>query len=207
MLSRPSAFLLAAVAGLAAGCAGQSSGKPQAWYATHGGVAPTSDRVYICHGFGCYWRTPFTYSARDLGELRRILARGEKSPAAERKAMARAVQWSERRVAKTVGSANDIGGLDLYNARVRGQMDCIDEATNTTSLLRVAEKHGWLKYHRVTSPVSRGFFLDGRYPHATAVVAEKAGGKTFAIDSWPHPNGALPDVMTLDAWFAASGSI
>ncbi len=203
MPRRAAAFLVLALAAVLAGCAGQSDGKPKAWYATHGGVAPKGDRIYVCHGFGCYWRTAFTYSRRDLRHLRRILRKGRRSPAAERKAIARAVSWSEKRVAKTVGSANDVGGLDLHNAGVRGQMDCIDEATNTTSLLRIAERRGYLKYHRVTSPVARGFFLDGRYPHATAVVAEKKSGKTFAIDSWPHPNGALPDVMPLEAWFAA----
>lgn len=117
-----------------------------------------------------------------------------------------AVSWAEKRVAKTVGSENDIGGLDMQNAGVRGQMDCIDEATNTTSLLLVAEARGMLKHHRVTTPVARGFFLDGRYPHATAVVVEKRSGTAFAIDSWPHPNGAPPNVLRLDNWFEQSSA-
>ena len=104
-------------------------------------------------------------------------------------------------MAPTVGSAGDKGGF-TFDSGVPGQMDCIDEATNTTSLLLVAQRHGYLKYHDVRSPVARGFFLDGRYPHATAVVAEKKGGRTFAVDSWTHDNGVLPDVMPLDRWFA-----
>jgi hypothetical protein len=82
-------------------------------------------------------------------------------------------------------------------------MDCIDEATNTTSVLLVAERRGLLRHHEVTSPVARGFFLDGRYPHATAVLRETGGGSAWAVDSWPEANGKPPLVQPLDAWFAA----
>ncbi|PLX39310.1 MAG: hypothetical protein C0606_01910 [Hyphomicrobiales bacterium] len=202
----PTIIVALATSVLAAGCAGQSSGKAKAWYATHGAAEPTHTRVVICHGFGCYWRTPFQYSDKDLTKIRRMLAGGGRSPKAERAAMAKAVAWAEKRVAPIVGSANDIGGFDASGAGVRGQMDCIDEATNTTSLLKLAEKRGWLKHHRVTTPVARGFFLDGRYPHATAVVVEKTTGTAYAIDSWPRANGHSPDVMALDDWFASRSS-
>ena len=184
-----------------AGCAGQAAGSAGSWYARHDAPAPRGDKVVICHGFGCALRTPVAFSSKDLARLKSILAKGRGSAKAERKAIARAVSWQEIRVGPTVGSSNDKGGF-TFDSGVRGQMDCIDEATNTTSLLLVAQRHGYLKHHTVRSPVARGFFLDGRYPHATAVVAEKDGGKTFAIDSWPRDNGELPDVMTLDQWFS-----
>ena len=189
-------------AGLLAGCAGQAAGTPKRWYAYRDAVEPKPAKVVICHGFGCTWRTSVGFSTRDIKALAGILQSGKASPKAERQAIARAVQWQEKRVAPVVGSSNDVGGLDLQNAGVRGQMDCIDEATNTTSLLVVAERNGLLKHHDVRSPVARGFFLDGRYPHATAVIAETAGGKTYAVDSWPNANGIAPDVMSLDRWFA-----
>lgn len=161
-----------------------------------------NDRIYVCHAFGCTRRTPVQLTRRDLRRLRGILAKGKASAEAERGAIARAVAWSERRVAPAVGSGNDVGGLDMQNAGVPGQMDCIDEATNTTSILLVAERHGLLRHHAVTRPVSRGFFLDGKYPHATAAVIEKRTGRGYAVDSWPHRNGVAPNVMTLEAWFA-----
>jgi hypothetical protein len=184
-------------------CAGQSTGQATSWYASHDGVAPRADRTYVCHGFGCTYKTPVNFSNRSLKRLKRILAAGRRSAEAERKAIANAVAWNEKRVAPEVGSANDVGGLDLHNAGVRGQMDCIDEATNTASLLLVAEKHGYLKYHTVSGPVARGFFLDGRYPHATATVKEKKTGEVFAIDSWPKKNGEKPVVQNLDVWMAS----
>lgn len=185
-----------------AGCAVQADGDALMWY---GGdrVAPKGDRVYICHGFGCAFRTPVDFSARDLSRLKSILAQGSGSAEAERKAVAKAVAWQERRVASAVGSGDDKGGFDMKNAGVRGQMDCIDESTNTNSFLLVAEKHGYLKYHKVSAPVARGFFLDGRYPHATATLREKETGKVYAIDSWPTDNGKLPVVQDLDEWMAS----
>jgi hypothetical protein len=187
---------------LLAGCAGQAAGDAAAWYGAHDGVAPKATRIYICHGFGCTYTTPVNFSGRDLKRLKSILAKGRGSAAAERKAIARAVQWQENRVASLVGSAGDIGGLDMQNAGVRGQMDCLDESTNTNSLLLVAEAHGYLKHHKVTSPVARGFFLDGRYPHATATVKETGSGKVYAIDSWPDSNGKPPRISELSVWMA-----
>ncbi|MCF3936635.1 hypothetical protein L1787_24900 [Acuticoccus sp. M5D2P5] len=128
-----------------------------------------------------------------------------KSASDERAAIANYIAWAEKRVAPEVGSENDVGGLDIVNAGQRGQMDCIDEATNTTSYLIIAKNNGFLRFHTLGSPVARGFFLDGRYPHATAVVVDKTG-TPWAIDSWPHPNGAKPDVMPLTTWFERSGA-
>ncbi len=186
-----------------AGCLAQHTGSPETWYAAHGGVAPQrSDRVIVCHGFGCHLKTPVTLTAKDKRKMRRMLA-GAATPAQERAKIAAFVAWAEKRVAPTVGSAGDVGGLDLHNARTPGQMDCIDEASNTTSYLMVAAKAGLLRHHTIGKPVARGFFLDGRYPHATAVVVTKKG-TPWAIDSWPHANGVSPDVMPLATWYERS---
>jgi hypothetical protein len=198
------ALIAAAVGALLGGCNAAHKSVPQLWFAAHGGTAPSATTAVVCHGFGCQLRTSVKLSAADLGTLRRLLADGARSPAAEREATRAAIAWAEKRVAPTVGSANDVGGLDIWNAGKPGQMDCIDEATNTTSYLLIAQEQGFLRHHTVARPVSRGFFLDGRYPHATAVVVETASGTAYAIDSWPHPNGVEPDVMTLDAWRARS---
>jgi len=191
---------------LLAGCAGQAAGPAASWYAAHNGVAPTGSRIYVCHAFGCARKTPFDVTPAHMRRLKAILAKGRASPEAERAAIAEAIAWSEKTIGPVVGSDKDVGGYDLHNAGVPGQMDCIDEATNTTSVLSVAARAGYLAHHKVASPVARGFFLDGRYPHATAVVREtKAGGRAFAVDSWPHANGVKPDIMPLEDWFAARG--
>ena len=194
-----------AFAGLAAiglgGCAAQgTSSAPSDWFDARQAVKPKQARVFVCHTFGCRRRTPVQFSGDDLQALRTIIAEGSQSPAAERQALGNAVQWYERRIAPDVGSHNDVGGYDASKSGVPGQMDCIDEATNTTSLLMVAESHGMLRHHRVGHPVAKGYFLDGRYPHATAVVVEKGSKVPYAIDSWIHDNAEPPDIMDLDTW-------
>ena len=47
---------------------------------------------------------------------------------------------------------------------------------------------------------SRGLFVDGRYPHATAVIKDKETGEIFAVDSWFEPGGGPPDIMLLSEW-------
>jgi hypothetical protein len=97
-------------------------------------------------------------------------------------------------------------GTDADKARTQfgqgsaDQMDCIDEATNTTSLLLMLAEHGYLMHHSVEEPSARGFFLDGRYPHATAVLAENDSGARWAIDSWPRANAEPPVVQPLAEW-------
>ena len=178
-----------------AGCAAQSAGDAMVWYGNHNGIAPKNTKIYVCHGFGCAYKTPVSMSAQEFSELEEILAVGTETPEAERKAISEAVQWQEKRVASKVGSQNDVGGYDMWNSGVRGQMDCIDESTNTNSLLLLAQKNGLLKHHKVSSPVGRGFFFDGRYPHATATVTATASGQAFAVDSWVRDNGEPPNVM------------
>lgn len=197
---RPLVFLLFAGFALA-GCVATGT-SPVGWYATQDARAPDGLRIGICHAFGCTRQTDVRLSERDIAQLRRIMAPGAASPQAERAAVRRAVMWMEERVGPTVGSVDDIGGLDLHNAGVPGQMDCLDETTNTTTTLMLLAQNELLAHHTPGYPVARGFFLDGRYPHATAVLHETDAGRDWAIDPWPYANGADVDVMTLDQWYA-----
>jgi hypothetical protein len=190
------------LATLLTGCVGQHAEEPGLWFAAHDGVAPRDGgRAVVCHGFGCHLKTAVRFSRDDLRRMARLIGRG--GPQAEREGIRRMIAWAERRVAPAVGSADDVAGLDIGNAGKRGQMDCIDEATNTTSYLLVAQQNGLLRHHTVARPVARGFFLDGRYPHATAVIVDP-DGTPWAVDSWPQANGRKPDVMPLSTWFERS---
>ncbi len=175
---------------------------PADWYAARGAVAPRSDRVIICHGYGCVRRNVFQFTAGEIAKLRRILAAGRQSPAAERAAISTAVRWFENRMRTAFDYPRDEARSPIGLAGEVGQMDCIDEATNTTSLLLIARSHDLLVHHRVLTPVARGFFLDGRGPHVTAVVAERQSNRRFAVDSWVDPGGADPKVMPLKQWLA-----
>jgi len=80
------------------------------------------------------------------------------------------------------------------------QFDCIDTSRNTTSLLMVLDQLGLLRYHDVDEPEARGYMVDGRPPHATAVLVERATGKKWSIDSWTVGYGQALEVMPLERW-------
>ncbi|SNY93300.1 hypothetical protein SAMN04515647_3591 [Cohaesibacter sp. ES.047] len=199
--------MLALIVATALGsCATQKSDSPDRWIKTMNNRPVTKSTIYVCHAFGCKLKYAFHPTKKDIRKLKRILARGKRSPKAERKAIGKAVVWFEKRVGPAVGSDKDKGGLDMYNSGVPGQMDCIDEASNTTSLLVFAQKHGLLTHYKYQAPVARGFFLDGRYPHATAVIKNKKSGKRYAVDSWKFDNGVFPVIKPLDVWLSESTS-
>ncbi len=153
--------------------------------------------MVVCHGFDCRRRTNLVLSGADAKKFASIMA-GSKSAGAERAAIGRAIAYFEQRSIQAIG-VKDEPKSDLTQSGLMGQMDCIDESTNSRSLLRYLESRGLLKFHSVLGNVSRGFFADGRYPHSTAVVQEKSGQK-WAVDSWYEPAGGKPDIMPLTEW-------
>jgi hypothetical protein len=193
--------ILVAAAGLSA-CAGQSLSSYGDWYEARSAPPPAGNRVYVCHGYGCRYTTPVSFSENELARITASLQAEFANAGQERAALALSVQAFEEIVGRRVGTGSDRGKTQIGGGD-KGQMDCIDEATNTTSLLLLLESRGALKHHKVMHPVAGGFFLDGRYPHATAVLGEKAGAETWAIDSWPDYNGEPPVVQQLDKWLAS----
>ena len=162
-------------------------------------TAPAAaETLKVCHGYSCHYQTRLQLSASDMARMRSILRAGAGSAKAERRAVSQLVQYYERRAAGAVG-IKDRAKSDFGGGRERGQMDCIDESTNTTALLRLVAGRGWLKHHTVARPASRGFFVDGRYPHSTAVLVD-AGGEKWTVDSWYEPAGGPPDIMPLSRW-------
>lgn len=187
--------------------AGCTSTSPETPVETLGYAAPA--RLSVCHGYGCTFKTRLELGARDGARFKAIMARGKASPAAERKAISRAVRYFEDRSYQVTG-VRDEPSAKLGASRIRGQMDCIDEATNTRALLRYLAKRGMLKHHKVERNASRGHFIDGRYPHWTAVIRDPKG-VTWAVDSYYAPMGGAPDVIPMSEWkprgYLSSGAL
>ncbi len=187
---------------LTGGCANMAFQSPDNWFKERDIAAPSAQRLSYCSGFACKFVTPIPFSRSRHRHLAAILARGRHSAKAERAALSKAVQWYETMTGPIAGTSQDQGGWDLSKSGTRGATDCLDEATNTTSLLIIAEARKLLKFHRTGRPVSRGMLIDGRYPHATAVVIDTTTETPWAIDSWVRDNGEPPDVMPLADWYA-----
>jgi hypothetical protein len=188
--------LLAAAAllasGLAPACTSSSNN-----YVGEAAVVRT-ERIYVCSGFNCHFKTRLDLGATDARRFAEIMAGGRGSAQAERSAVSKAVQYYEKRAGAAIGVIDEAKSVFGASGEL-GQMDCIDESTNTRALLLYLERRGLLKHHSVLANVSRGLFIDGRYPHSTAVLLDK-GGKEWAIDSWYAPMGDAPDVLPMDQW-------
>jgi hypothetical protein len=202
-----SSALTAASFGMLAGCTSIST------YYSENAMKPTSPAaattLYACSGYSCVYKTKVNLGAPDVQHLSDLMAAGAASPEAERAAVSNAVMYFEEKTMRATG-VKDLPRSVLGDSGKKGQMDCIDESTNTRTLLLYMADTGMLKHHKVERNVSRGFLVDGRYPHSTAVMRDP-GGKKWAVDSWYGIQGEAPDVMPLSEWlprgFLSSGEV
>lgn len=156
--------------------------------------------VTICHGYGCRLQTPVALGSRDRATMARLMASGRRSAAAERQAVARVVAWFDKRIGPEAGTAGRVARAGLETIEDPGQMDCVDASRNTTSVLRMLEQAKLLRFHDVGAPVARGALIDGRWPHATAVLREKKDKGAWSVDLWVKAYGERPEIKPLDVW-------
>ena len=160
--------------------------------------------MIVCHGYECTIKTGVSLSDEDIQSIRDLMESGSQSPAAERNAIAETIGWMERRVAPEAGTSTDRDYRDLLSGGDATQLDCIDEASNATSYMMLFNDLGLLRHHRIGYPIAKGFLLDGRYPHVTAVVIENDTEAEYSIDSWVFANGETAAVSALDIWMKAN---
>jgi hypothetical protein len=158
----------------------------------------TQQQLPVCHGYGCKLRTMVALNDDEWATVAELFVTGFENAAAEREQIAVAVGRIERLVGPKAGTAKDKGENSLSLASA-GELDCVDEAANTTTYLRLLAAKGLLRWHEVASPAARGRFFDG-WPHNTAVVAEREGSARYAIDSWFFANGRPAAVVPLQQW-------
>ena len=152
----------------------------------------------VCFQHGCTSTATVPLNEEVLAELSRIFAPAGDA-ARERAAIARGIATLERYVGSRTGTDRDRGGT-FPGAFRQGQMDCIDESTNTTRYLRLFARQGWLRRHAVAVPATRLPIPVGWWPHTTAVVTELGTGTAYAVDSWFEANGQPPHIVDLDTW-------
>ena len=160
---------------------------------------PDPANPVVCHGFGCAYRTPILLRNADRAQIKKLFGTARKNPEAERKAVAAAMAWFEKRVAAEAGTAKAKARAGLGSAGDPSQFDCLDKTSNTVGVLAIVNEMGLLRHHVIDAPESRGL-ITGGLPHTTAVVRERKSGQKWVVDGWTHNNGELPDVMPLETW-------
>jgi hypothetical protein len=162
---------------------------------------PRPGQFFVCHEHGCTKKTRVSLSEREWAQVRSLMAPPALSAVEERARIASATALLETFVGAQAGTARDVGGTFQGLGHGAGQLDCEDEAANTTQYLIMMAEDGLLKFHRPIGRQWRGNFLNG-WPHTTAVVAEIAGGREWAIDTWFEDNGRPAHVVEADRWRA-----
>lgn len=193
------------VALLLSGCTHEGFGSIDRHYATFRVRPAERATVEVCRAYGCQQRTRFTFTPDDLAEIGRLMAgtRAGDTAHEERRAIAYAIGWMERRVGAAIGTGGDRAGMEFAGSGDPAQQDCVDEATNTTSYLLVLSNAGLLRHHRIGVPFAKENFLRGisGWTHWTAVIEETSGGRRYAVDSWIHANGENPAIVEAEAWY------
>ncbi len=159
---------------------------------------PTPARFSVCSEHTCKRVSVVSLQPEQWQRERRLFLPAPSDAAQERERIARAIGLMETMVGPLTGTQHD-KGRNFQSVGIEGQMDCIDESTNTTTYLTMLLKDGLLKWHSVADRATRGFFIFG-WPHSTAVIRETANGALFAVDSWFLDNGAEPFILPLELW-------
>lgn len=161
-------------------------------------ATPVPTKLRACYGYGCRYSAflPITPTVAD--RFAAIMQAGKASPEAERAAISRAIQYYEDLSAQTIG-ARDLPRSPIVASGEKGQMDCIDESSNTRAVLLYLDHRRLLAFHTVRPNTARGVLIDGRYPHWTAAVRDNSG-KDWAVDSWFEAAGGPPDIVPLSYW-------
>ncbi|MDO9372364.1 MAG: hypothetical protein Q7U07_07240 [Gammaproteobacteria bacterium] len=158
---------------------------------------PTPGRFSVCSEHTCHKVVQISLAPAQWQQVRDQFSPSAESAADERMHIARAIALMEALVGPLAGTSND-KGRNFKGVGTDGQMDCIDESTNTTSYLTMMAQDGLITQHSVEDRVTRGFIFFR--PHTTAVIRDNASGERFAVDSWFLDNGEPPFILPLPVW-------
>jgi hypothetical protein len=164
---------------------------------------PTPDRFTVCFDHSCTTVVTDALSRDEWGMATQPLQSPAATAGEERLAIARSIAIFENIVGRHTGTYRDKGG-NRRGFGQPGQLDCIDESTNTTTYLHLLERGGLLRHHRVLERATRfGLFIG--MPHTTAVIEETGTGDRYAVDSWFLDNGQPPYIARFEVWKAGGG--
>lgn len=172
----------------------------QSWQQSHRFFIgfPSPQAFSVCHDLSCHSVSDLSLTDSEWRQISTLFTPVADSPRAERQQIASAVAVMEKLVGNKTGTAGDRGQNELPGSR-QGQLDCIDEATNTSVYLRMMESEGLLHWHQSAPRTSRGLLI-GRAPHNTASIIDTQSQQRFAVDSWFFANGQPPAIVLMADW-------
>ncbi|MDD9810705.1 MAG: hypothetical protein OXU71_03175 [Gammaproteobacteria bacterium] len=157
--------------------------------------------IPVCHDFGCKRMATVQLPGIEWQGVAGWFFPRAATPAEERARIARALGWMEVLIGRRTPTHKDLA-LDLPPGRdladmFPGQLDCIDEAVNTTTYMKLFVLNGLIKHHTVVEAAYRRSLFN---QHWAAQIEEARSGKRFTVDSWFRPNGYPPVVQRAERW-------
>lgn len=157
-------------------------------------------RLTYCFGHGCAQRQTVAFAPDDWNKVRALFATLPADAAAERERIRIAIGMLEDVAGDQAGTDGDRGRTQSFGYTLGSpQLDCYDEAINTSNFIGLMEREGLLRFYREDAPEQR-LLIAGDIIHATAVIAEKSGGRRFAVDSSYFDNGVAASVAPVEDW-------
>lgn len=157
---------------------------------------PKPNNFSICHGHTCA-KTAFIHlSTAQWSKVVALFSPASKNAEHERKRIKLAIALLETMTGEQAGTDKDRAENNIAGS-LNGQLDCIDEATNTTVYLRLLSEAKLMVFHQQASRLSRGGFVS---PHNTATMTEIESNKRYVVDSWFDKNGEPPAIIPLSLW-------
>lgn len=160
-------------------------------------TTPAYNHFSVCFEHSCEKVVTLSLSQAEWQKVTSPLSVPLSSPASERDAIAATVSNMEAMVGLRTGTDQDKAG-NLSGFGLPGQMDCIDESTNTTTYLTMLVETDLLKHHTIMDRSTRFGWLS--LPHTSAVIRETGTDRRFAVDSWFYDNGQAPAIVDLTLW-------
>ncbi len=161
---------------------------------------PQLSQFEVCQGGGCAQSNQLTIGEAEWNSVAQIFTPKASNSVDERLQIGKAIGTLEQIVGAKNGTLGDRAGT-FDNSDYKGQLDCNDEAINTTTYMRLLKSSGLMQFHEIEDMRTRNFFFTG-WPHSTAVIRETKTGARFAVDSWFYDNGAPAIIVPFATWKA-----
>jgi len=159
---------------------------------------PVPSYFHICYAHGCKKKALISLTSSEWNNIRKVFSSKPTSPSRERENISEAISILETIVGERSGTSADLGG-SFPGALKKNQMDCVDEALNTSVYITMMEKEGLLQFHELYRLARRGIFITG-WPHQASVIVEKDSGREYVVDSWFLDNGKPPFILPVEKW-------
>lgn len=161
---------------------------------------PTLSQFEVCQGGGCLETNQLSMNDAEWRNVLQIFNTKAIKAEEERAQIAKAIGEFERIVGAKNGTAADLAGT-FFDGKLTGQLDCNDEAINTTTYMRLLKANGLIALHEIEDTRTRNFFFTG-WPHTTAVIRDIKTNERYAVDSWFYDNGKPATIVTFAKWKA-----